>query len=228
MHGVLSYARLGETRVTQVGHEKLRGYFHRIRVSGERLLMLLNDLLDLSKFEAGRMTLSVAPVDLEQLVREAVSEFAALFQSRRQTVRVERTGPLPEVMVDSAKMGQVIRNLLSNAGKFTPEGQAIRVRLAEACLDGAPAVEILVSDEGVGIPQAELNTVFDKFVQSSRTRTGAGGTGLGLAICKEIVVAHGGRICASNNAAGGADFAVVLPLGVQSVPCSGDVTEKEE
>lgn len=174
------------------------------------------------------MTLSVAPVDLEQLVREAVSEFAALFQSRRQTVRVERTGPLPEVMVDSAKMGQVIRNLLSNAGKFTPEGQAIRVRLAEACLDGAPAVEILVSDEGVGIPQAELNTVFDKFVQSSRTRTGAGGTGLGLAICKEIVVAHGGRISASNNAAGGADFAVVLPLGVQSVPCSGDVTEKEE
>ncbi|MBN9696652.1 MAG: PAS domain S-box protein [Zoogloea sp.] len=228
MHGVLSYARLGETRVTQVGHEKLRGYFHRIRVSGERLLMLLNDLLDLSKFEAGRMTLSRAPADLELLVRDAVNEFAALFQSRRQTVRVERAGPLPEVMVDSAKMGQVIRNLLSNAGKFTPEGQVIWVRLAMTSLDGAPAAEILVSDEGVGIPLAELNTVFDKFVQSSRTRTGAGGTGLGLAICKEIVVAHGGRISASNNAAGGADFSVVLPLGAQSVSLGGDVTEKEE
>ncbi|NML24962.1 PAS domain S-box protein [Zoogloea dura] len=228
MHGVLSYARLGETRVTQVGHEKLRGYFHRIRVSGERLLVLLNDLLDLSKFEAGRMTLSLAPADLEQIIRDGLNDFAALFQSRRQMVQVELAGPLPEVMVDSAKMGQVIRNLLSNAGKFTPEGRAIRVRLAMASLDGAPAVEILVSDEGIGIPLAELDVVFDKFVQSSRTRTGAGGTGLGLAICQEIVVAHGGRISACNNAVGGADFSVVLPLGTESLPRSGSVAEKEE
>ncbi len=74
-------------------------------------------------------------------------------------------------------------------------------------------MSLSVSDEGVGLPPGELDAVFDKFVQSSRTRTGAGGTGLGLAICQEIVHAHRGRIMARNNAAGGAEFIVILPLG---------------
>lgn len=79
--------------------------------------------------------------------------------------------------------------------------------------DGTAALRMSVSDEGVGIPAGELESVFDKFVQSSRTRTGAGGTGLGLSICREIVAAHHGRIMACNNAAGGAEFIVELPLG---------------
>ena len=214
MHGVLSYARLGETRVAQVGHEKLRGYFHRIRVSGERLLTLLNDLLDLSKLEAGRMVLNLAPVRLEQVIVDALSEFDALFQSRRQKPVFQVEAGVPEPMGDAARLGQVVRNLLSNASKFTPEGKGIHLSLGQATLPGGlRGVAFSVSDEGIGIPAGELDAVFDKFVQSSRTRTGAGGTGLGLAICQEIVAAHKGSITACINAAGGAEFTVILPLG---------------
>lgn len=222
MHGVLSYARLGETRVAHAGHEKLRSYFHRIRISGERLLLLVNDLLDLAKFEAGRMVLDVGPVPLDALVQDLIHEFDALLHSRRQHLQFEQELDVPEIACDAIRIGQVVRNLLSNAVKFTPDGKGIHIRLVTTVLpdgrgggdqEGVPAVSLSVSDEGVGIPPGELDAVFDKFVQSSRTRTGAGGTGLGLAICQEIVHAHRGRIMARNNAAGGAEFIVILPLG---------------
>lgn len=221
MHGVLSYARLGETRVAQAGHEKLRSYFHRIRISGERLLLLVNDLLDLAKFEAGRMVLNMGPMRLNALVQDIIHEFDALLHARQLHVEFEQEPGMPDISGDAARIGQVVRNLLSNAAKFTPEGRGIHIRLATTVLEGrdgggvagAPAVRLSISDEGVGIPPEELDAVFDKFVQSSRTRTGAGGTGLGLAICQEIVDAHRGRITARNNAAGGAEFIVVLPLG---------------
>ena len=221
MHGVLSYARLGENRIAQAGHEKLRSYFQRIRVSGERLLLLLNDLLDLSKLEAGRMVLNLQPVDMARVLQDGLREFEALFQARQLCVRVERDAELPLVRGDVARLGQVVMNLLSNAAKFTPEGKGILLSLHVGRLsDGAatvvaqdgPALVFCVSDEGVGIPPGELGAVFDKFVQSSRTRTGAGGTGLGLAICLEIVTAHGGFIRARDNSAGGAEFIVALPL----------------
>ena len=229
MHGVLSYARLGETRVAQAGQEKLRSYFHRIRVSGERLLTLLNDLLDLSKLEAGRMVLNLAPVRLEQLVGDALSEFDALFQARHQKLVFQVAAGIPAPTVDAVRIGQVVRNLLSNASKFTPEGKGIHVSLNNCTLAGGlPGVALVVSDEGIGIPPAELEAVFDKFVQSSRTRTGAGGTGLGLAICQEIVTAHRGTITARANPAGGVEFTITLPLGDAPSPgCMALVEYKE-
>ncbi len=229
MHGVLSYARLGEARVAQAGHEKLRSYFHRIRVSGERLLTLLNDLLDLSKLEAGRMVLNLAPVRLEQLVGEALTEFDALFQSRRQKLEYRVAPDMPSPRVDAARIGQVVRNLLSNASKFTPEGKGILVSLNPCTLPGGElGVALSFSDEGIGIPAAEIEAVFDKFVQSSRTRTGAGGTGLGLAICQEIITAHKGTISARANPAGGVEFTVNLPLGAALPTACPALVEPEE
>jgi len=117
---------------------------------------------------------------------------------------------------DPVRFGQVLRNLLSNAVKFTPEDHGVSLSLGPGSLHGpggaeVPAVELCISDEGIGIPEGELESVFDKFVQSSKTHTGAGGTGLGLAISREIVAAHGGVIFARNNPAGGASFVVRLP-----------------
>ena len=217
MHSILSYARLGETRVASAGHEKLRSYFDRIRLSGDRLMLLVNDLLDLSKLEAGQMILNLGPVHLNGLVRDVIGEFDLLTQARGlQIVLAQASSELPACLADAARIGQVVRNLLSNAVKFTQEGRVIHVWVEAGSLpDGRPAVVIGVSDEGVGIPPDELHAVFDKFVQSSRTRTGAGGTGLGLAICREIVEAHHGRIMARNNAAGGAEFIVELPSGLE-------------
>ncbi|MCK6371160.1 MAG: PAS domain-containing sensor histidine kinase, partial [Gammaproteobacteria bacterium] len=227
MHGVLSYARLGESRVATAGHEKLRGYFQRILVSGDRLMLLLNDLLDLSKCEAGRMVLNMGVVPVKALVREVLGEFDVLLQSRRQRIEFRMETTVSACVGDGERLGQVVRNLLANAVKFTPEGKTIHVRIADGVTgSGGAALRLVVSDEGVGIPPDELQCVFDKFVQSSRTRTGAGGTGLGLAICREIVEAHGGRIEACNNPAGGAEFTVTLPLG--TLPEHGLAMPQEE
>ena len=221
MHAILSFARLGLDRLERVAPEKLRGYFEHIHGSGQRLLNLINDLLDLSKLEAGRIELSPAPCNVAALVRDIAAELAPLFDNKRLVLEVDvPAGVDPIVPADAARLGQVIRNLLSNAIKFTPEGRRIMVNLATDSLPHGrrrsdhgqrAALRLTVADEGVGIPKGELEVVFDKFVQSSKTHTGAGGTGLGLAICREILELHGGRIGARNGMEGGAAFDVLLP-----------------
>jgi signal transduction histidine kinase len=113
-----------------------------------------------------------------------------------------------EATVDEGKLKQVLRNLLSNAVKFAPKGSTIALAMHQA----AQWVVVSVRDQGPGIPEDELETVFDTFVQSSRTKTGAGGTGLGLSICHEIITSHQGRIWAANNPDGGAVFSFELPI----------------
>jgi signal transduction histidine kinase len=120
------------------------------------------------------------------------------------------------VTVDPEKMMQVLRNLVSNAVKFSPPGSTITLRLE---CQGRSLV-VTIADQGVGIAEEELDTIFDKFVQSRRTKTGAGGTGLGLAICREIVTAHHGRVWAQNRPEGGAVLTVELPRASQE-PLAG-------
>ena len=197
-------------------------------------MLLLNDLLDLSKLEAGKMQMQRQATDPCSLIEEAISEFEALARSRgiELSARLEAQ---PLLSIDATRMLQVLRNLLSNALKFTPTGGQVVVacRLLPDAGGGARGrqLELSVCDDGIGIPEDELETVFDKFVQSSQTKTGAGGTGLGLAICREIVTAHGGSIRARNNLppAHGAAFVVCLPLDVSAlalalVPALGDAS----
>ena len=115
------------------------------------------------------------------------------------------------VQADPIRVCQVIRNLLGNAVKFSPEGGVICVK-SEYSESNA---QVAVLDEGPGVPEDELESVFDKFIQSSRTNTGAGGTGLGLAICREIIQVHGGRIWAENRELG-AKFTFEIPLASAS------------
>jgi signal transduction histidine kinase len=117
-----------------------------------------------------------------------------------------------EVTLDIDKIKRVLRNLLNNAIKFSPEGGTIDVAVCRV----ASSVRVSVRDQGPGIPQDELEAVFDKFIQSSKTKTGAGGTGLGLAICQEIVAAHKGRIWAENRPEGGAVFLFEIPLSMDT------------
>lgn len=217
MHAILSFSRLGRERLPQVENaEKVAVYLDRINASGERLLVLVNDLLDLSKLEAGRMRYEFARYDLREIVDAAVIELSALARDKDIDLQLPG-GYLPEhVWCDSLRIGQVVRNLIGNAIKFTAPGRAITLAFAEATLpDGAsgevPACRFSVRDEGIGIPEGELELVFEKFVQSTASKTGAGGTGLGLSICREIVLHHGGRIWAEHNADGGACFTFELP-----------------
>ena len=225
MHAILSFARIGHDRAVSLPPEKLREYFGRIQTSGERLLELVNDLLDLSKLEAGKMPVQYQLVDVAQLAQEVAHDLEAMIEARHLRVEFPSPGCDPFVEGDAARLAQVVRNLLSNALKFTPAGRCVTVEFADAELPAGrraqdqgmlTALRMTVADEGIGIPATELDTVFSKFFQSSKTRTGAGGTGLGLAICREIVAAHRGTISARNRPEGGTAFDTILPRETRS------------
>ncbi|MCX7176905.1 MAG: CHASE domain-containing protein [Proteobacteria bacterium] len=222
LHGVLSFAKIGAAKAATATPEKLSGYFERICQSGERLLTLLNDLLDLSKLEAGKMILESRRENILDLFLDVAAEFETVLETKPLALVVEPVTVAPVAELDAVRIKQVFRNLISNAIKFTPPGRTIRMSIRQVELRAGhratdttmvPALCLSLADEGIGIPEGELESIFDKFVQSSLTRTGAGGTGLGLAICKEIVEAHRGAIRAANNPDGGATLEVLLPCG---------------
>lgn len=221
MHAVLSYSELGEAKMGRADFtpEKVRSYFQRIHQSGHRLLGLINDLLDLSKMEAGRMRYDPRPTALPPLLRRVGDNLSALLAARGLRLELGGCAEEVEALFDPARMEQVCVNLLSNAIRFSPEGGVIRVACEPATLPGrragdapVPGLRVSVGDQGPGIPEAELERVFDKFVQVNHGKQGAGGTGLGLAICREILQAHRGRIWAENQAGGGARFVFEFPL----------------
>ena len=207
LHGILSFAEIGGDKVGQAPPERIKRYFDNIHVSGARLLVLLNDLLDLAKLESGRMTLRREDVDLCELVRLMTQAEEGRMAEAGIELRLDLP-PAPLVAwVDRKSMQQILANLLSNAIKFAPRGSRIGVGLQHF----GSIVTLSVSDEGPGVPEAELERIFDKFVQSSATADGSGGTGLGLAICRQIALAHAGSIYAENLPAGGVRFFVSLP-----------------
>jgi signal transduction histidine kinase len=212
LHGILSFASFGIKKYASAKPEKLLDYFSRIRQSGRTLLELLNDLLDLAKLESRKAVFTFEPADVWGLVESMRNELEALLSERHMEMRCAATDFHEPVKLDSEKIKQVLRNLLNNAIKFSPQGGIIDVQIHD--LDGSVRVSVL--DRGTGIPPDELEAVFDKFVQSSKTKTGAGGTGLGLAICREIIAAHKGRIWAENRPEGGAAFSFEIPLCIET------------
>ena len=211
MHAIISFSRLGKERIDKWDKDRQVENLDRINQSGHRLSGMLNDLLDLSKLEAGSTEYDFGNTDLVSIINAAASEIEILAKNKKLSLDLPGTmNGTAKVECDRGKIHQVIVNLMSNAIKFSPEGKHVSV---ECCQDmDAEALRITVSDEGVGIPEEELDSVFNKFIQSSKTKTGAGGTGLGLAICKEIVQGHGGKIWAENNTGCGAAFHVELPI----------------
>lgn len=219
MHAILSFSHLGmdKIRTASASPDKLLHYFERVHQSGDRLLILLDDLLDLSKLEAGKMTYAFGLHPVPGIVDTVVGELSAYAHERGIHIDVLEQAPPVAAWCDPLRIGQVVRNLLSNAIKFTPAGRRIRIEIGSDTMEtashgGVAAAKVSVVDEGIGIPPSELEAVFDKFVQSSKTRSGAGGTGLGLAISREIVIHHNGRIWCENNTSSGARFTLLLPM----------------
>ena len=180
-----------------------------IQKSGESLLLLLNSVLDLSKIEAGKFKLDEGAVDIGSLVQAALDAFGADAEAKSVALSLQIQ---PEAQgihrVDSARISQVIYNLVSNAVKFTPRGSV------EACVlrDGDNVV-ITIRDSGIGMSADQLDTVFEKFVQADASVTRRfGGSGLGLTICRQLVCAMGGSIEAQSEAGQGSQFTVTLPL----------------
>lgn len=221
MHFIMGFSKRGANRAAQSSVEETVERFQSINNSSTRLLALVNDILDLSKLESGIATLEFANGDLQELALNTVKSLSMLSEEKKLTLSIESSIDDKQAMVDAEKIEQVFINLLSNAIKFSPEKSAIVINIQETTLavgrrasdmETTPALSVSVIDCGVGIPSDELDTIFDKFVQSSKTKTGAGGTGLGLAICTEIIRGHRGKLWAKNNANGaGATFNFTIP-----------------
>ena len=209
LHAILGFAEMGENR-SQGGDSKLAHYFERIHNSGSRLLSLLNDLLDLAKMEVGKMDYQMVRTDLEQVVRDAVEDLRGQASKHGIQLLIQPPEQAMQAEIDAFRIGQVMRNLLSNAIKFSPHGGRVEIGYAWRQAPGT-LLTITVRDHGPGVPPGEQERIFDKFIQSSLTKTGAGGTGLGLAISREIVLAHHGLLSVHNAADGGAIFSLTLP-----------------
>jgi len=208
LNAIIGFSEVLNERMFGELNDKQAEYLKDIHASGQHLLSLINDILDLSKIEAGRMELELAHFDLPSAIDNAltlVRERAARRGIALHQAVDEGLGP---VTGDERKIKQVLLNLLSNALKFTPEGGRIDVRASIA--DGM--AEISVTDTGVGIAAEHHDAVFEEFRQVGEAEKKAEGTGLGLALCRKFVELHGGRIWVKSQLGAGSTFAFTLPL----------------
>ena len=212
MHGILSYAKYGIDRIDSADKVKLLKYFHEIRGCGERLLSLLNNLLDLSKLEEGKILYNFESQDIMPIIEKAIHEMSALCIDKNITIEIEAIGEIKKIALDRDKILQVIVNLLSNAIKFSSNDEKIMINIQ--CVD--ENLKVSIFDKGMGILKDDLENIFDKFIQGEKNKTGAGGTGLGLAITKKIIEDHKGKIWAENNLNGGATFHFLIPVKKES------------
>jgi CheY-like chemotaxis protein/nitrogen-specific signal transduction histidine kinase len=210
LNGVLAMAQLlyrGDPRPDQ--REKLNV----IRASSQDLLRVINDVLDFSKMDAGKLELECIDFDLEHVLESALSGFAVLAERNHIGLYLE-VAPNARGLRrgDPVRLRQIINNLVSNALKFTKEG-SVRIRIVGQGLDGREGLTIAVADTGLGIPQDKLALLFHKFSQIDASTTRKfGGTGLGLAICKELATLMGGRVWAESAAGVGSTFWAELKL----------------
>ncbi len=182
--------------------------------SSETLLNLINDLLDLTKIEAGKMDLSLEPVELKRVVAEVLSVVGPKAQEKGIRLSSFIPAGLPPLLADASKAEQILVNLVSNAVKFTPE-------LGSVTIEGRPLptgfVEIRVADTGIGIAREDFARIFERFSQVDNTSTRSqGGTGLGLAITRDLIELHGGTITVQSQVGKGSVFIFTIPQALTS------------
>lgn len=217
LHGVLSFAKLAQKNLGKKPNERILSYLEKISLTGNTLLALINDLLDLSKLESGKVAYQFTQHNIADVINHLKTELSPLIDEKHLALLINTNTPYSHMVAefDETRLRQVVRNLLSNAIKFSPEHASIVVYIDFLSVDAQGQTKefmrVTVSDSGEGLPPDEREAVFDKFYQSSKTATGSGGTGLGLAICKGIVKDHNGLIWADNNEKGGADFTFIIP-----------------
>ncbi len=215
LNAIIGFAEVMETGMFgPLGSAKYGEYCHDIRSSGEYLLSVINDILDMSRIEAGRILLSRAEVDLDGAVAKAARMVGELARSKNLTVDVECPASLA-VLADERALQQILVNLLQNAVKFTPEGGRISVR----CRLAGESANIYVEDTGIGIPREALHKIGTPFeqVESEFSRTYKG-SGLGLAIAKSLVELHGGGLRIRSHVGVGTIVLVHLPLRQAPTP----------
>ena len=211
LNAILGYTELILDQIYGETPEKMRSVLDRVQRNGKHLLGLINDVLDLSKIEAGQFTLALAEYSVKDVVHNVFSAVESLANEKRLALRVEMPKDLPVGRGDERRLTQVLLNLVGNAIKFTDEGE---VSVNASANNGAYMVS--VCDTGPGISTGDQGKLFQDFQQADNSATKKkGGTGLGLAISRRIIEMHGGRIWVESSLGHGSTFAFTVPVTVQ-------------
>jgi two-component system, NtrC family, sensor kinase len=208
LNAIIGFSEVLSERMFGELNEKQEEYLKDIYASGTHLLSLINDILDLSKIEAGRMELELTDVDLPQAIENALTLVRERAGRRGIALAHTMDERLGEIRGDERKVKQVLLNLLSNAIKFTPEGGRIEVEATSR--DGF--VEVSVRDTGMGIAPEDQERVFEEFRQVGTADKKAEGTGLGLTLCRKFIELHGGRIWVKSQVGMGSTFTFTIPV----------------
>ncbi|HTZ38340.1 MAG TPA: HAMP domain-containing sensor histidine kinase, partial [Stellaceae bacterium] len=200
-----------------LGNEQYRSYVGDIHASGTHLLQIINDILDLSKAEAGKIDLSEDIFDLRDVMRSVGQLIAGRLVAAGLSERVDLPDDVPPLCADERKTKQVLLNLITNAVKFTPPGGSVSI---SARWDPGTGVTIAVADTGIGIPEEDLDRVLKPFeqVDSSLSRQHQG-TGLGLPLVKAIMEMHGGQLALTSRLGIGTEVSVTFPPERVLAPC---------
>jgi PAS domain S-box-containing protein len=214
LHTILGFTELLQEELEGPLSAKQKRFIDHVHQDAVHLLELINDILDLSKIEAGRMDLNLEAIDAARITAATVDGMRAAAEAKNIAIENFISGPLP-VLADPLRFREIMTNLLSNAIKFTPDGGRVRIERFEA---GSGGVGIAVVDTGIGIAAGDQEVIFDKFRQvGSTTRGVREGTGLGLAIVKRLVEMHGGEISVESAPGQGSRFSFTIPGGKPGV-----------
>lgn len=210
LNAIIGYAALMSDGVYGELSERQHDALGKVHTASRHLLALINDILDLSKIEAGKMPVTIEDLRVDGLIKEIAEAVEPLVRDRRLSFTVDVGPDLPVLRTDRTKVRQILLNLISNAVKFTDRGS---VEVAAALLEGGDAIRISVVDTGAGIAPAHLERIFEDFRQLDQSTTKRhGGTGLGLSITRKLVALLGGRIRVRSELGSGSEFTVELPL----------------
>jgi len=207
LNAIIGFSEVLSERMFGELNEKQEEYLKDIYASGTHLLSLINDILDLSKIEAGRMELELSDFHLPTALESALTLVRERAGRRGIALQMNVDSRLGQIQADERKVRQVVLNLLSNAIKFTPEGGRIEV----AAVPKDRLVEVSVSDTGVGIASEDQEAVFEEFRQVGTADKKVEGTGLGLTLCRKFVELHGGRIWVKSQVGMGSTFTFTIP-----------------
>jgi PAS domain S-box-containing protein len=211
LNAIIGYSEMLQEEATDVGQEDFIPDLQQIYAAAKHLLMLINDILDLSRIEAGKMDLHLEPFDIALLVQEVVTTTSPLAEANRNALPVRCAHDLGTMHADLSKVRRVLLNLLSNACKFTEQG-TITLEVAREMADGVVWIRFRVSDTGIGMSPGQIEKLFQAFVQADASTTRKyGGTGLGLAISQRFCQMMGGAIAVQSTLGVGSTCTVRLP-----------------
>jgi PAS domain S-box-containing protein len=227
LNAIMGYSYLLKEEAAEMRQERMIPDLDRIRAAGKHLLDLINEILDLSKIESGRMDLHIEPFDVPEMVRDVIATVQPLASRNGNTLNVHCPAEFGQMRSDLTKTRQILFNLLANACKFTHDGR-IEMQVTSHPDRRGDRVRFLVSDTGIGMTPEQMDLIFEEFSQAdSSTTRRYGGTGLGLAITRRFSHMLGGHLMVSSVPGAGSTFAVMLPLEIDEAAPTAAVAPVE-